>query len=157
MQRKSRLIVTLPVYRDTSFLEKACEKVEEVTPSVTTNFILLIAEDGSDSSEMVDRLKQTYPNIVYTQNDQRLGRGKALRKAWSSVEGNVYAYLDVDLATDMLKFDAVQESHRTPRKIRPCNRFEIHRGFRNRSAETKTVFLDRLQFVGALAIPHRGS
>ena len=102
----ARLIVTLPVYKDTSFLERACEVLEDITPSITTEFILLIAEDGSNSSELVNRLRKRYPNIVYAQYDQRLGRGKALRRAWSSVEGDVYVYLDVDLATDMVKFDA---------------------------------------------------
>jgi len=101
-----RLTVTLPVYKDTSFLEKACETIEEMTPTITTDFVLQIAEDGSDSSSVVDALKGRYRNILYTHRDQRLGRGKALREAWGKVEGDVYVYLDVDLATDMAKFDA---------------------------------------------------
>lgn len=99
-------MVTLPVYKDTSFLEKACDVLEDITPRITPEFILLIAEDGSNSSALVSSLKQRYSNIVYTQHDQRLGRGKALREAWSDVEGDVYVFLDVDLATDLGAFDA---------------------------------------------------
>ena len=43
---------------------------------------------------------------MYLQNDRRLGRGKALREAWRKVAGETYVYLDVDLATDLERFDA---------------------------------------------------
>ena len=43
---------------------------------------------------------------MYLQNDRRLGRGKALREAWRKVTGETYVYVDVDLATDLEKFDA---------------------------------------------------
>ena len=73
---------------------------------LSQSFTLLIAEDGSDSSQIVAELKQKYPNIVHFQHDQRLGRGKALREAWKAVKGDVYIYVDVDSATDLWKFDA---------------------------------------------------
>ncbi|MGA8858119.1 MAG: glycosyltransferase, partial [Candidatus Bathyarchaeia archaeon] len=90
--QKSQLIVTLPVYRDAAFLEKTADALQEITPSISKDFILLIAEDGSNSSEIVERLRTKYPNIIYFQNDRRLGRGKALREAWKKVQGNIYAY-----------------------------------------------------------------
>lgn len=101
-----RLIVTLPVYRDTAFLEKTCEALEEITPTIVKDFTILIAEDGSNSSEVVDVLARKYPNVVYFQNDRRLGRGKALREAWRKIHGDIYAYIDVDLATDLRELDA---------------------------------------------------
>lgn len=100
------VIVTLPVYKDTRFLRRAVESLEEITPQIAPNFTLLIAEDGSNSSQLVNELKAKYPRIIYFQHDQRLGRGKALRDAWRSIEGNIYIYVDVDLATDLTKFDA---------------------------------------------------
>jgi hypothetical protein len=102
----TRLVVTLPLYKDASFLERACDSIEELTPEVADDFVLQIAEDGSNSSHIVDRLRKKYGNILYRQNDQRLGRGKALRQAWGSVQSDVYVFLDVDLATDMTKLDA---------------------------------------------------
>lgn len=104
--QKSKLIVTLPIYKDTIFLEKTTDALEEITPSISRDFTLLIAEDGSDSSEIVERLRTKYQNIVYIQNAQRLGRGKALREAWNKVQGGIYVYIDVDQATDLTKFNA---------------------------------------------------
>ena len=99
-------MVTLPVYKDTRFLGATTVRLEEATEAIEPNFTLLIAEDGSNSSPTVDELKWKYHNIVYLQNDRRLGRGKALREAWRKVTGETYVYVDVDLATDLEKFDA---------------------------------------------------
>lgn len=136
------MIITLPIYKDTSFLEKACEKLEEATRSITTNFILLIAEDGSNSSEMVGRLRHRFQNIVYIQHDQRLGRGKALREAWTKLEGDVYVYIDVDLATDLLKFEAYRQL------IDQQNEYDLVTGSRYiRGSETNRPRLRRLSSV----------
>ena len=104
--QESQLIVTLPVYKDAAFLEKTADALQEITPSISKNFTLLIAEDGSNSSEIVEKLRTKYPNIIYFQNDRRLGRGKALREAWKKVRGNIYAYIDVDQATDLRRLNA---------------------------------------------------
>jgi glycosyltransferase involved in cell wall biosynthesis len=103
---QASLVVTLPVYRDTAFLEQTADTIEKLTPSISNDFTLLIAEDGSNSSEIVTGLQSKYENVVYIQNEKRLGRGKALREAWRKVHGEVYAYIDVDLATDLVKLDA---------------------------------------------------
>ncbi len=101
-----QLVVTLPVYKDTKFLGATTVRLEEATQAINPNFTLLIAEDGSNSSPTVDELKWKYQNIIHLQNDRRLGRGKALREAWGKVPGETYVYVDVDLATDLEKFNA---------------------------------------------------
>jgi len=105
---ETKLVVTLPVYKDTQFLSSTVSELEDATKPQEKNFILLIAEDGSNSSGVVDGLRGKYGNILHFQNDQRLGRGKALREAWRKVQADVYVYVDVDLATDLKKFDAYQ-------------------------------------------------
>ena len=101
-----RVIVTLPVYKDAQFLRSAVEGLEVATLRIIPDFTIVIAEDGSDSTQLVNELKQKYPNIIHLQHDERLGRGRALREAWGTIEGDVYAYIDVDMATDLMKFDA---------------------------------------------------
>jgi glycosyltransferase involved in cell wall biosynthesis len=99
-------VVTLPVYKDTRFLGSTAVMLEEATKPIEECFTLLVAEDGSNSSATVDELKWKYQNLVHFQHDQRLGRGKALRDAWSKIKADVYVYVDVDLATDLNAFDA---------------------------------------------------
>jgi len=100
------VVVTLPVYKDTKFLGSTSVMLEEATGGIREDFTLLIAEDGSNSTATVDELKWKYSNIIHIQHDERLGRGKALRDAWKNVQGDVYVYVDVDLATDLARFDA---------------------------------------------------
>jgi hypothetical protein len=42
-----------------------------------------------------------YPYVRHLHSDNRLGRGQALTRAFLTANGNVLAYIDVDLATDM--------------------------------------------------------
>jgi hypothetical protein len=102
-------IITLPVYKDGEFLVRAVDTLEMVTAALGYDCKLLITEDGSDSSQLVSELQNRFSNIIYLHHDQRLGRGRALREAWDKVEGDVYIYLDVDMATDLEKFDAFRK------------------------------------------------
>jgi len=102
-------IITLPVYKDGEFLVRAVDILEKLTSTLGYDCKLLIAEDGSDSSQIVSELQNRFSNIIYLHHDQRLGRGRALREAWNTVEGDVYIYLDVDMATDLEKFDAFKK------------------------------------------------
>jgi glycosyltransferase involved in cell wall biosynthesis len=104
--QSAQLIVTLPIYKDKLFLKRAVEALEKITPRINPNFAVLIAEDGSNSTEDVNDLRTKYENLIYIQHDKKLGRGRALREAWHANQGDVYVYLDVDLATDLEKFDA---------------------------------------------------
>jgi len=119
-----RVVVTLPVYKDTKFLGSTSVMLEEATRGIEENFTLLIAEDGSNSSATVDELKWKYSNIIYIQHDERLGRGKALREAWKTVQGNMYVYVDVDLATDLAKNNAYRNL------IQLQNQFDLVTGSR---------------------------
>jgi len=106
LSERKHIVVTLPVYKDTRFLASTTDRLESETHLLSPGFTLLIAEDGSDSSEVVAQLKEKYSNVTHLQHDQRLGRGKALREAWKSVKGDIYVYIDVDSATDLDKLDA---------------------------------------------------
>lgn len=108
-QKSTQVVVTLPIYKDTRFLKGAAVALEEATREISPSFILLIAEDGSDSTRLVNELREKYPNIIHRQNEQRLGRGKALREAWEETKGEVYVYVDADMATDLTKFEAYRK------------------------------------------------
>lgn len=139
LDKSARLVVTLPVYRDTAFLWKTVEALEQATPPLATNFTILVAEDGSDSSEIVSRLNERYGNIIHIQHTERLGRGRALREGWRKVEGDLYVYIDVDLAADLTQFDAYRSL------IQNQGKFDLVTGSRYiEGAETERPLLRRL-------------
>jgi len=100
------LAVTLPCYGDTELLPKAVKLLEQVTPAIESDFLIVVAEDGSDSSGVISDLSSRYSNIVYFHSSRRLGRGATLRQAWSRVSAEIYLFMDVDLATDLFRLNA---------------------------------------------------
>jgi len=101
-----RIVITLPVYKDTSFLEGAISAIQQHTSRLSSNFGIIVAEDGSDSSSIVKKLMKNFNNITYFQHNKKLGRGRALREAWLKVNADIYAYLDVDMAGDLEQLNA---------------------------------------------------
>ena len=101
-----RIVITLPVYKDTSFLEGAISIIQQHTSRLSSNFGIIVAEDGSDSSSIVKKLMKNFNNITYFQHDEKLERGRALREAWLKVNADTYAYLDVDMAGDLEQLNA---------------------------------------------------
>jgi len=67
------------------------------------DYVIVIAEDGStDGSDAISRrLASQESSVIHIHADNKLGRGRALMNAWSKVDGEIYAYVDCDLATDM--------------------------------------------------------
>ncbi|ACL15893.1 glycosyltransferase [Methanosphaerula palustris] len=105
----------IPVYNDLPALKVAIPVSIEVLSKVTDSFEILVAEDGSTdgSAEFVRAVEQTDPRIHLLHSDQRLGRGRALNRAFTAAQGTIVCYYDVDLATDMQHLaeviDAVRE------------------------------------------------
>jgi glycosyltransferase involved in cell wall biosynthesis len=93
----------IPVYNDLPALKVAIPASIEALFKVTDNFEILVAEDGSTdgSAEFVRAVEQTDPRIHLLHSDQRLGRGRALNRAFTAAQGTIVCYYDVDLATDM--------------------------------------------------------
>ncbi len=94
----------LPVYNDrealTVAIPRSIEYLEAIAPG---RFELIVAEDGSSdgSAELVREFAESDPRVRLLHSDERLGRGKALNRAFTGARGTIVCYYDVDLATDM--------------------------------------------------------
>jgi glycosyltransferase involved in cell wall biosynthesis len=93
----------IPVYNDRDALAMALPLSLSTLETVTRDFELIIAEDGSTdgSAELVRAWAEKDPRVRLFHSDERLGRGKALNRAFSGAGGRIVCYFDVDLATDM--------------------------------------------------------
>ncbi len=92
--------VVLPAHNEVQRLEKAVLAARQVLKG--TSYEVLVAEDGSSDGTAVvgKKLARRFKNVRLFSFPQRLGRGKALAKAFSKANGKVVGYMDVDLATD---------------------------------------------------------
>lgn len=93
----------IPVYNDREALSTAIPKSLYYLEEITDSFELLVAEDGSSdgSAEYISEWEGRDPRIRLLHSDERLGRGRALTRAFTASRGRIFCYYDVDLATDM--------------------------------------------------------
>ncbi len=114
---KKKIILTIPVYNEEKVLEKAVHRLHNyMSENIDNNWGILIANNASTdkTKEIADNLTKTLPNVKALHLKFK-GRGNALKNAWLSNKADVYAYCDVDLATDIIHlkklFDTVLEGN----------------------------------------------
>jgi len=93
----------LPAYNEAERLSDTVRQVAEALHKINPSFELIVAEDGSTdgTDKIAADLAKEYSYIKHLHSKDRLGRGKALNRAFKISEGEILAYIDVDLATDL--------------------------------------------------------
>jgi uncharacterized membrane protein YbhN (UPF0104 family) len=97
--------VALPAYNEERTIEETIEttldRLESFLPA--GSFEVLIAEDGCEdrTPEIAARFAEEDKRVRHIHSDERLGRGGALEYAFDAAYGDVLAYFDADLSTDI--------------------------------------------------------
>ncbi|HNQ29840.1 MAG TPA: glycosyltransferase family 2 protein [Methanolinea sp.] len=93
----------IPVYNDRDSLREAIPRSIEALAAIDPGFELIVAEDGSadGSANEVMVWEQRDARVRLLHSDARLGRGRALTRAFAEARGRIVCYYDVDLATDI--------------------------------------------------------
>ncbi|WP_331236132.1 flippase-like domain-containing protein [Natronorarus salvus] len=107
--------VVLPAFDEAATIESAVRRTIEACESFLPAFEVLVAEDGcSDRTpEIAARLARDDHRVRHVHSDERLGRGRALCRAFREAEGEVLVYFDTDLATDLGHLEPLVESVRS--------------------------------------------
>jgi len=109
--------VVLPAYDEEDTIEGTVrltlETLEAFLPA--GSYEVLVAEDGCDdrTPEIAARIAGEDERVRHVHSDDRLGRGGALERAFRLADGDVLAYFDTDLATDVCHLEELIESVRT--------------------------------------------
>jgi len=98
-----KLSIILPVYNEAKILESSLLEIEKFLKSMEYDYEIILAEDGSEdgSDRICEEMASGKKRIKYYHSDKRLGRGKALKRAFLKTSGDVLIYFDVDLATEL--------------------------------------------------------
>jgi len=100
------IVVTVPACNESKNLRKCVEMLLKETSRLGEDFRIIIAEDGStDGTDIIaQELEHMYTQVTHLHSPQKLGKGLALKRAFNKVEGDIYAFIDCDLATNMKFF-----------------------------------------------------
>jgi len=99
-----KIILTVPVYNEEKVLETAIIRLHNyMRENIKNKWEILIANNASTdkTKEIADNLTKKLSNVKVFHLTSK-GRGNALKHAWMNSEADVYAYCDVDLATDII-------------------------------------------------------
>ena len=108
----TQVSLVLPAYNEVARIEKTVNQTAETLKDITPSFEIIIAEDGSSdgTDQVADKLAMEYSYVSHLHSDSRQGRGRALNRAFKFASGDIFCYVDVDLATDMSHLKELIES-----------------------------------------------
>ena len=95
--------IVFPAYNEADKLERAVTETINYVKNVSRSFEIIIAEDGSTdgTDKLAEELSRKIENVRHLHSGVRLGRGRALNRAFSMARGKILIYMDVDLSTDL--------------------------------------------------------
>jgi uncharacterized protein (TIRG00374 family) len=109
--------VVLPAYDEEDTLEATVgETLAALAGFLPAGSVeVIVAEDGCTdrTPEIADRLASEDERVRHLHSGDRLGRGEALNRAFERADGDVVAYLDTDMATDMRHLEELIETVRS--------------------------------------------
>ncbi len=95
--------IVVPVFNEQSVLENNITKLANyLSQEMSATWQITIADNAStdDTAAIATLLAARLPHVVYRRLEVK-GRGYALRDAWGASNAKVFAYVDVDLSTDL--------------------------------------------------------
>lgn len=107
-----RVDVVIPVYNEERALPPSIAALHAFLGAELPHaWRIVIADNASvDDTPAVGRaLAGQYDRVTYLRLEQK-GRGRALRRAWSSSDADIVSYMDVDLSTNLSAFPPLIES-----------------------------------------------
>jgi hypothetical protein len=117
MGRQVEVSVVLPTYNEAETLPTTVEVTLETLAAFLPagGFEVIIAEDGCEdrTPAVAAELAEEHDAVMHVHADERLGRGKALERAFRGARGETLVYFDTDLATDMSYLELLVESVRS--------------------------------------------
>ena len=100
---RATIEITIPVYNEERVVEASVRRLHGyLSSSFPYSWRIVVADNASDDAtpEICRRLATELPEVSYVRLEEK-GRGRALRRVWSSSDADVVTYMDVDLSTGL--------------------------------------------------------
>ncbi|MHC1610329.1 MAG: dolichyl-phosphate beta-glucosyltransferase [Candidatus Methanospirareceae archaeon] len=115
MKVEPEISVVLPAHNEAGRIAEAVKQTKKSLDEISSSFEIIIAEDGSTdgTAEIARLIEAEEPYVRHIHSVERLGKGKALSRAFRLAKGETLAFLDVDLSTDMRHLKELIEAVRS--------------------------------------------
>lgn len=110
---RQRVEIAIPIYNEERELEHNILKLYNFCQKNLKNYVwhIVIADNASEdkSPSIGQALAKKYQEVDYFYLADK-GRGRAVKRVWLDYPADIYAYMDVDLSTDLSHFPALLEA-----------------------------------------------
>ena len=152
--------LVFPAYNERENLENTVRSAMKALEKIAKSYEIVIAEDGSTdgTDKIASDLSREYSCITHIHSDKRLGRGLALKNAFSKTKGKILVYMDVDLATNIEHLRELVESVRKQYEFATGSRMHPESKVtrtRSRQMASKSYNLMARSFLGSKVADHQ--
>ena len=110
---KSDLTIVIPTYNEGDIIESSLKRISEALGSRRSQTEIIIADDGKDDLPIViERSGRSFGFFVVRviRNENRLGKGESVGRAFKSSGSNIVGFIDIDLSVaPSFIHDAIRE------------------------------------------------
>lgn len=99
--------VIIPAYNEERTIARAVRETSRVFSSLEKPFEIIVVDDGSSdrTATVVERMRRDHPELALLRHPSNQGKGAAVRTGVERATGDIFLFLDADLATHPSEFD----------------------------------------------------
>lgn len=125
-QQQVQLLIVVPIYNEEKILRERLSQIEKFLRNMTSTFNLILSVDdsGDDSIKIAKNFATRMPKVKVIEHHMKMGRGYAVREAWTLFDASYYCFIDADLAMGLETIKtALKEIERTDHSILTASRY----------------------------------
>ena len=110
-QTKEKFSIVIPVHNEECRIARNLVEVRKTLDSLGCQYEIVAIDDGStdNSFQVLEGLKREIPQLIVQKNTQNFGKGRALKKAFKYINGDLIVWLDADLDLHPLQIEALYD------------------------------------------------
>lgn len=114
LSSKVTVSIIVPAYNEDEILEQSIEDLLSIIGDKRESYEIIIVDNGSEDEtpKIAEELATSHPTISW-EKEPKSGRGVAVATGFHAAQGDILAFTDADLATDLRHLEELIQSIRT--------------------------------------------
>jgi dolichyl-phosphate beta-glucosyltransferase len=107
MPMSLRYSVIIPAYNEVRSIARAIAETYAAFSRFGEPFEIIVVDDGSrdETRAMVEGASKAFPGVVLIRHERNQGKGAAVKTGVAAAQGEIFLFLDADLATHPSEFE----------------------------------------------------